>query len=52
MALTGADAAIFSSAYSYLTDITTKKNRTFRISVLDGCYLSTMPIGIALGKNM
>ncbi|XP_044742228.1 solute carrier family 46 member 3-like [Chrysoperla carnea] len=52
MALTGADAAIFSSAYSYLTDITTKKNRTFRISVLDGCYLSTMPIGIAIGRYL
>ena len=49
-ALTGADIAIFSSSYSYLADITPTDKRTFRITILDVVYLSSMPIGVALGN--
>ncbi|KAK6626714.1 hypothetical protein RUM44_009190 [Polyplax serrata] len=48
--LTGADLAIFAAAFSYISDITTLKNRTLRITVLDVTYLTSMPIGVALGK--
>lgn len=49
-ALTGADVAIFAAAFSYISDVTTRENRTLRVTILDVIYLSTMPIGIALGS--
>lgn len=49
-ALTGADVAIFASAFAYISDVTTVKDRTIRVTILDVCYLSTMPTGVALGK--
>ncbi|XP_026465627.1 uncharacterized protein LOC113368295 isoform X2 [Ctenocephalides felis] len=33
-----------------MSDVTTPKDRTLRISILDVCYLSTMPTGVALGS--
>nr|CAD7407554.1 unnamed protein product [Timema poppensis] len=51
-ALTGSDLAIFMAAFSYLSDITTPKDRTLRVSILDVVYLATMPTGIALGKYL
>lgn len=48
-ALTGADIVIFASAFAYISDITSVENRTFRITILEVCYLVTMPVGIALG---
>ncbi|XP_067005001.1 probable peptidoglycan muropeptide transporter SLC46 isoform X2 [Anabrus simplex] len=51
-AITGADLAIFAGVFSYLSDITTQKERTFRVAVLDIVYLSTMPTGVALGKYL
>ncbi|XP_050298296.1 proton-coupled folate transporter isoform X2 [Anthonomus grandis grandis] len=50
MAFTGADVAIFAAAFTYLVDITDKKRRTMRVTILEVCYLATMPIGIALGS--
>lgn len=50
-ALTGADVAIFASAFAYISDVTTVKDRTIRVTILDVCYLSTMPTGVALGKQ-
>lgn len=47
--LTGADIAIFASCFAYISDITTVEDRTIRITILDATYLSTMPIGVALG---
>uniref|UniRef100_A0A182W047 Major facilitator superfamily (MFS) profile domain-containing protein n=1 Tax=Anopheles minimus TaxID=112268 RepID=A0A182W047_9DIPT len=48
--LTGADIAIFASCFAYISDITTVEERTLRITILDATYLSTMPIGVALGN--
>lgn len=48
--ITGADVAIFAAAFSYISDITTKESRTTRVTILEVCYLATMPAGIALGK--
>ncbi|XP_035794014.1 proton-coupled folate transporter-like [Anopheles albimanus] len=48
--LTGADIAIFASCFAYISDITTVEQRTLRITILDATYLSTMPIGVALGN--
>ena len=47
--LTGADVAIFASCFAYISDITSVADRTMRITILDICYLSTMPTGVALG---
>lgn len=49
-ALTGADLAIFTGSFAYISDMTTIENRTFRIGIVDAVYLSTMPIGVALGN--
>lgn len=48
-ALTGADVAIFAAAFAYISDVSTVNNRTIRVTILDVCYLITMPIGVALG---
>lgn len=50
-ALTGADVAIFAAAFAYISDITTKDSRTLRVTILEVCYLATMPTGIALGNT-
>lgn len=47
--LTGADIAIFASCFAYISDVTTVADRTMRITILDATYLSTMPIGVAIG---
>ncbi|XP_055544588.1 proton-coupled folate transporter [Wyeomyia smithii] len=47
--LTGADIAIFASCFAYISDVTTVADRTLRITILDATYLSTMPIGVAIG---
>lgn len=49
MTITGADVAIFAAAFAYLSDITSPESRTIRVTVLEVCYLATMPTGIALG---
>lgn len=49
-AFTGADVAIFACAFAYISDVTTTKDRTLRITILDVCYLSTMPTGVAIGE--
>ncbi|KAL5291161.1 SLC46A3 family protein [Megaselia abdita] len=51
-ALTGADVAIFASCFAYISDISTVKNRTTRVTILDVCYLSAMPTGVALGSYL
>lgn len=50
MAFTGADVAIFAAAFTYLVDVSSSKNRTLRVTLLEVCYLASMPIGIALGN--
>ena len=49
MAFTGADVAIFAAAFTYVTDISSSENRTLRVTILEVCYLASMPIGIAIG---
>lgn len=51
-AITGADVAIFAGAFAYISDVSTVSNRTLRVTILDVCYLSTMPIGVALGSYL
>lgn len=50
--MTGADVAIFASAFAYISDVTSVESRTIRVTILDACYLSTMPIGVALGSYL
>lgn len=52
MAFTGADVAIFAAAFTYLVDVSSQKNRTMRVTILEVCYLATMPSGIALGSYL
>lgn len=52
MAFTGADLAIFSSAFTYVIDVSSEKNRTMRLTLLEVCYLATIPTGIALGSYL
>ncbi|XP_059055159.1 proton-coupled folate transporter isoform X2 [Achroia grisella] len=49
-ALTGADLAIFAGCFAYIADVTSVKNRTLRVGILDVVYLSTMPTGVAIGN--
>nr|CAH7748096.1 unnamed protein product [Callosobruchus chinensis] len=49
-AMTGADVAIFAAAYAYLCDVSSAKQRTMRVTILEVCYLATMPTGVALGS--
>lgn len=51
-AFTGADVAIFASAFTYISDITSQADRTWRITILDVCYLSTMAPGVFIGNKM
>lgn len=50
--ITGTDVAIFSSCYSYITDISSAKTRLARVSLLEGCYLWSIPIGITIGSSL
>ncbi|KDR13825.1 Proton-coupled folate transporter [Zootermopsis nevadensis] len=50
--LTGADLAIFAALFTYVADVTTVQDRTFRVTMLDITYLLTMPTGVALGKYL
>lgn len=52
MAFTGADVAIFAAAFTYLVDVSPEKYRTLRVTLLEVCYLATMPSGIALGSYL
>ncbi|XP_055606622.1 proton-coupled folate transporter-like isoform X1 [Uranotaenia lowii] len=47
---TGAGVAIFGSCFAYITDVTTASERTMRIAILEASFLSTMPVGVALGN--
>ncbi|CAG9836867.1 unnamed protein product [Diabrotica balteata] len=48
-ALTGADVTIFATVFAYLVDVSSVSNRTMRVTILEVCYLASMPIGIAFG---
>lgn len=49
-AMTGADLAIFAGCFAYIADVSSLKNRTLRVGILDVVYLSAMPSGIAIGE--
>lgn len=51
-AITGSDVAIFASCFAYISDVSSLKNRTMRVTILDVCYLSAMPTGVAFGSYM
>ncbi|XP_017881552.1 proton-coupled folate transporter isoform X2 [Ceratina calcarata] len=52
MGMLGGDVAVFGSCFAYISDISSVKQRTLRITILDVAYLSTMPTGIALGSYL
>ncbi|KOX73402.1 Proton-coupled folate transporter, partial [Melipona quadrifasciata] len=52
MGMLGGDVAIFGSCFAYISDISSVKQRTIRITILDVVYLSTMPTGVALGSYL
>lgn len=52
MGMLGGDVAIFSASFAYISDISSLEDRTMRILILDIVYLSTMPIGVALGSYL
>lgn len=52
MAFTGADVAIFAAVFAYVSDISSKESRTLRVTIVEVCYLATMPTGLALGKYL
>ncbi|XP_072385002.1 lysosomal proton-coupled steroid conjugate and bile acid symporter SLC46A3 isoform X2 [Diabrotica undecimpunctata] len=51
-ALTGADVTIFATVFAYLVDVSSVSNRTLRVTILEVCYLASMPIGIAFGAYL
>ncbi|KAH0953503.1 hypothetical protein HN011_010038 [Eciton burchellii] len=50
MSILGGDVAIFGSCFAYISDVCSVQQRTLRITILDVIYLSTMPLGVALGS--
>lgn len=52
MAFTGADVAIFACCFAYISDVSSVKNRTLRITIMDAAYLFTMPTGLAIGTQL
>lgn len=45
MGMLGGDVAIFASCFAYISDVSSHKQRTLRVTILDIAYLSTMPTG-------
>ncbi|XP_024943779.1 proton-coupled folate transporter [Cephus cinctus] len=52
MGILGGDVAIFACCFAYISDVSSLKQRTLRVTILDVAYLSTMPTGIALGSYL
>ncbi|CAG5103757.1 Similar to slc46a1: Proton-coupled folate transporter (Danio rerio) [Cotesia congregata] len=52
MGMLGGDLAIFGSCFAYISDVSSAKQRTLRVTILEIAYLSTMPTGIALGSYL
>lgn len=51
-ALTGNALAIFMSAFSYVSDVSTPEERTIRITLVEVAYLITMPTGVSFGSYL
>lgn len=45
MGMLGGDLAIFGSCFAYISDVSSSKQRTLRVTILEIAYLSTMPTG-------
>lgn len=45
MGMLGGDVAIFACCFSYISDVSSVRHRTLRVTILDVIYLSTMPTG-------
>ncbi|KAK0167201.1 hypothetical protein PV327_004630 [Microctonus hyperodae] len=52
MGMLGGDVAIFASCFAYIADVSSLKQRTLRVTLLDIAYLSTIPTGVALGSYL
>ncbi|GBP87765.1 hypothetical protein EVAR_28647_1 [Eumeta japonica] len=50
-AATGGWVTMFLGIFSYISDITTEKTRTFRVGLANFCMTVGLPIGIALGVS-
>lgn len=48
--LFGSDTIIFANSFAYVSDITNENIRTFRLTILQIIYITTIPIGITIGK--
>ncbi|XP_014256849.1 proton-coupled folate transporter-like [Cimex lectularius] len=51
-ALTGGNLTVFMSAFSYLSDTTTQRERTLRTTLLEVAYLTPMPLGVMFGSYL
>lgn len=49
-AMTGFSLGIFLAAFTYVSDVSTAKQRTQRVTLLEVAYLITMPTGVAVGN--
>lgn len=50
MGMLGGDVAIFGSCFAYISDVSSLKQRTLRVTILDIAYLSAMPTGNTTNK--
>lgn len=48
--LFGSDSIIFANSFAYISDITNETNRTFRLTILQVIYITTIPLGIIIGQ--
>lgn len=51
-AFTGSDVSVFASAFAYISDVSRVEQRTFRVTILEVCYLTTFPLGITTGSYL
>lgn len=48
-AITGGWVTMFLGVFSYISDITSERSRTFRVGLVNFCMTAGLPIGIAVG---
>lgn len=48
--LFGSDTIIFANSFAYISDITNESNRTFRLTILQIIYITTIPLGMTVGQ--
>lgn len=51
-AITGGWVTMFLGVFSYISDITSERSRTFRVGLVNFCMTAGLPIGIGLGGTL